>query len=41
MGNSTVSNSQRWAIVNYDNQSTFIDDGNNSFSANDLGNIGN
>ncbi|MDQ3190735.1 MAG: hypothetical protein M3Q58_04000 [Bacteroidota bacterium] len=41
MGNSTVSNSQRWAIVNYDNQSTFIDDGNNSFSGNDLGNIGN
>ena len=41
IGNSTISNSQTYGILNYTNSSTLIDDGNNIFSNNTSGDIGN
>jgi hypothetical protein len=41
MGNSAVNNSQTWGVLNHNNTSTFVDDGNNTFSGNENGNIGN
>lgn len=41
IGNSTIMNSERYGVFNNNNTSTFIDDGNNTWGDNALGNIGN
>jgi hypothetical protein len=41
IGNSSITNSQRWGLINYANANTFDNDGNNIFSGNDSGDIGN
>lgn len=41
IGNSTIMNSERYGVFNNNNSSTFIDDGNNTWGGNALGDIGN
>lgn len=40
MGNSSVNNSQTWGVLNHNSSSTFMDDGNNSYSGNEDGDVG-
>lgn len=41
LGNSSINNSQSWGLVDYNNNNTFNDDGNNTFTGNTLGDVGN
>jgi len=41
LGNSSVTNSAGHGLFNPNNASTFVDDGNNSFSGNAMGDFGN
>jgi len=41
LGNSTIMGSQNYGVINYSNANTFVDDGNNEYLNNNMGDIGN